>query len=101
MESIGVQLCGADDVRFTFGDGESMIVDRAIISRSSILSDMVLSIDSYNGEVLQTPHGYLPAWLEMAAAAVSELCSPAATADSLIFSMRVRQAADLAAVVFV
>jgi hypothetical protein len=87
MDVIGVHLSGEGEVRLTFDDGDStVLVDRDLISRSSVLSDMIASL----GETteLQTPAGYLSAWLKLVS---TDGYSPdsADSAESLLFSMQV------------
>lgn len=86
-EVISVQLFGAD-VRFTFDDGTSLPVDSAVISRSSVLSDMVSSMDDGDGsELLHTPSGYLVAWLELASS--DDQCTHSRSYERLLFSLQV------------
>ena len=99
MEVVGVRLCGADDVCFELPDGDNVIVDRALISSSTILSDVVLSVESDADEkILPTPAGFLPAWLDLAS---SGECAASATIESLMFSMQVRYRCNIALVVWV
>lgn len=89
MESVEVHRAGDAALTLTFPDGRCESVTRDLVSRSSILSDLLASAHVDGGNVIHLPRGYLQAWLGHAR---RDMLAPPRERDveSLILILKVR-----------